>query len=75
MDNPIEESKHISKRKIRADSKVGKIIGHSIADAKIRPRKVIKQDITKEEFLAVLNKVCQPISKEASESGSGKTET
>ncbi len=40
-----------------------------------RERKIVKKDITKEEFLANLGKVCQPISKEPSESDSKKTET
>jgi hypothetical protein len=71
----IEESKHVSRRKVKADGKVGQIMGRSRADTKIRPRKVVKQDITKEEFLAVLNKVCQPISKESNESDSEKSET
>lgn len=33
-----------------------------------RKRKIVKQDITKEEFLVNLGKVCQPISKESSAS-------
>jgi hypothetical protein len=40
-----------------------------------RPRKVIKQDITKDEFLANLGKVCRPIGKEPNESDLEKTET
>ncbi len=40
-----------------------------------RPRKVVKQDITKEQFLANLSKVCQPLSKESAKSDSEKTGT
>ncbi len=42
---------------------------------KRKGRGIIKQEITKEEFLTNLGKVCQPISKESSESDSGKSET
>jgi hypothetical protein len=40
-----------------------------------RPRNVVKQDITKEKFLANLGKVCQPISKEPPKPDSEKSET
>ena len=40
-----------------------------------RPRKLVRKDITKEEFLANLGKVCRPIGKESSESDLKKTET
>ena len=51
----------------REDMKVGEITK--------RPRKQVKQDITKDEFLANLGKVCRPIGKEASESDSEKSGT
>ena len=54
--------KRNSGRKIRADIKIE------------RPRKVIKQNITKEEFLTTLEKFAQPVNK-ASESGSEKSQT
>lgn len=46
-----------------------------VGDLKRRQRKVIKQDITKDEFLANLGKVCRPIGKESNESDLEKTET
>jgi hypothetical protein len=42
---------------------------------KIKPHKIVKQDITKDEFLANLGKVCRPIGKESNESDLEKTET
>jgi len=48
---------------------------HRKSDGVIRPRKVVKQDITKEQFLTVLDKVCQPIRKDSIESDSEKSET
>ena len=65
-DEPI--NKISSGRKIRGDMKMGDM-KHD------RPRKVIKQDITKDEFLANLGKVCRPIGKESNESDLEKTET
>ncbi len=69
-----EETKHISRRKGKADMKVG-TIKHHRGNLEVKPRRMTKQDITKEGFLANLSKVCQPISKESSESGSEKSET
>ncbi len=40
-----------------------------------KKRKIVKQGITKEQFLANLGKVCQPISKESAKSDLEKTET
>jgi hypothetical protein len=69
-----EKSKRIS-GKTRVGKKVGQMAKHGRGDAIVRTRKVVKQDITKEQFLANLGKVCQPISKESSESDSKKSET
>ncbi len=74
MDMPIEESKRIARGKSKADMKVGTIKHHK-GNLEARPRRIVKKDITKEEFLANLSKVCQPISKESSESDSEKSET
>lgn len=30
-----------------------------------RPRKIVKQDITEEQFMAILRQVCQPLEKPA----------
>ncbi len=57
-----ENSKLISGKKIRGDK--------IVKDGKAKPRRIIKQEITKEQFLANLDKVCQPI-----KSDSEKTET
>lgn len=39
-----------------------------------RPRKIVKRDITKDQFFALLDKACQPIKKSAL-SGSVQTKT
>lgn len=69
-------------KKIRKDEPISKISSGRITggdmkmgDLKQRPRKVVKQDITKDEFLANLGKVCRPIGKESSESDLEKTGT
>ena len=46
-----------------------------VSDKRTRVRKVVKQDITRDEFLANLGKVCRPIGKESSESDLEKTGT
>ncbi len=61
---PIKKLKHTS-GKFRGDMKVAK-------DGKTRPRKMVKQAITKPQFLANLGKVCQPIKTEP-QSDSEKT--
>ena len=40
-----------------------------------RVRRVVKQDITRDEFLANLGKVCRPIGNKSNESDLEKTET
>ena len=62
MDKPVRKDTQYRGRKVRADSAIK---GH----------KMVKQDITKEEFLANLGKVCQPISKESAKSDSEKSGT
>ena len=42
---------------------------------KIKPHRIVKHDITKDEFIANLGKVCRPIGKETNESDLEKTET
>ena len=74
MDNQIDEPKHILRRKGKADMKVGTIKHHK-SNLELRPRRIVKKNITKGEFLDVLGKVCQPVSKESSESDSEKSET
>jgi hypothetical protein len=56
---------------MKIDKKVGYIGKHHRGVS----RKVVKQEITKEEFLANLDKVCQPISKESTKSDLEKFET
>jgi hypothetical protein len=67
----MRESKNKQTRKTsgnwRGDMKVG--------NKPTRVRKVVKQDITRDEFLANLGKVCRPTGKESSESDLEKTET
>ena len=57
MDNPIEEPRHISRRKARVDVKLSRPIR----------RKAGKSGITKREFFAILDKASQPIKKDKSE--------
>ena len=60
---------------IKITAKGGKVfVDCKQAKSKARPRMMIKQDITKGEFLTNLEKACQPISKE-SKSDSEKIET
>lgn len=68
MDEPIGKQKYIPKGKIcRKVSEVKHLRSVS--------HKVVRKDITKEQFLANLNKVCQPINKEPDiKSDSEKTE-
>ncbi len=75
MDKPIGETKRISGRKVRGNREVGQIIRHSRGDATAKPRRMAKRNITKEEFLTNLGKVCQPISKESAKSDLEKSET
>jgi hypothetical protein len=73
MDKPI---KHTSGRKVRSDMKVSGIgVKRHMGKINERPRKLVRKDITKDEFLANLGKVCRPIGKESSESDLEKTET
>lgn len=44
------------------------------SDKKTRPRKIVRQDITKDQFLAILGRACRPIEKPA-ESDSSRLET
>ena len=67
MGEPKDKRKRKTSGNWRGDMKVGGITK--------RPRKLVKQDITKDEFLANLGKVCRPICKESSESDSEKSET
>lgn len=55
MDKPVRKDTQYRGRKVRADSAIK---GH----------KMVKQDITKEDFLSNLSKVCQPINKEPAKS-------
>jgi hypothetical protein len=64
----------------KKDKRIRKTSGNWRGNMKVgnkptRVRKVIKQDITKDEFLANLGKVCRPIGKESTESDLEKTET
>lgn len=70
----MDKSTGKAKRTLRTrkDMKLGEIAKRH-ADA--RTRKVVKQDITKEQFLAKLGKVCQPISKEPAKPDSGTSGT
>ena len=64
MDNPTEETKRISRRRGRADMKVGTI----------KHRKCHNYGVTRKQFHALIERASQPIKREA-ESDSGKSET
>ena len=65
-----------SGKKIRADMIVNEMgVKHHMGKTNERPRKLVRKDITKDEFLANLGKVCRPIGKESNESDLEKTET
>jgi hypothetical protein len=51
--------------KLRRDKLGMKVIGDTIKHHRGVSHIVVKQDITKGQFLANLGKVCQPISKES----------
>ena len=69
-------TKNTSGRKIRSDMKVSELgVAHHMGKTNERPRKLVKKDITKDEFLANLGKVCRPIGKESNESDLEKSET
>ena len=41
----------------------------------MRQRKIIKRDLTEEQFMVILGKVCQPVKKKPTESDSEQLQT
>jgi hypothetical protein len=62
----------------KKNNRIDKLVVHHKKDGTLgvtRARKVVKQDITKEQFLTNLEKVARPINKDTAKSDLGNSET